>query len=137
MVRCLGALAKNRDCVAAVLTYSVASRLIYGFAIFHATLTAPKIFGPICARIPAVLAATTPRDILAEGSRDAISAANSPGYHCAVAALQDAKRVRSAAAGTRTANERLHPRRWRIWSVSPRAGLNGRAQNPTGSVPVR
>ena len=42
MIRYLGALAKDRDSVVAMLIYGFAGRLIYGFAIFHATLTAMK-----------------------------------------------------------------------------------------------
>ena len=42
MIGYLGALAKDRDCISAVLIYRFAGRLIYGFAIFHATLTPIK-----------------------------------------------------------------------------------------------
>ena len=39
MIRYLGALAKDRDSVAAMLIYGFAGRLIYGFAIFHNGIT--------------------------------------------------------------------------------------------------
>jgi hypothetical protein len=53
MIGHLGALTKNRDCIVAVLVYSFASRLIYGFAILHAALTTTKPQVPVSTAIPA------------------------------------------------------------------------------------
>ena len=55
MVGDFGPLAEHLDRSVAVLIYRVASRLIYGFAVFHAEITAaqlqvPRLFQPGSAR---------------------------------------------------------------------------------------